>query len=138
MSHRTLTDIERAERRQADRDRLEQAARTLLSSDGWQRWVKVRSTNGLARNSFGNQLLIAMQRVAAHCLLRLDGEAEGGCTLPPSAGRGRHWVQGYRDHPWRRATCGARRCERLSRSGAWTSSNGICARTRAGLAAALS
>jgi N-terminal domain of anti-restriction factor ArdC len=61
MGYRKLTDAERAARRQADRDRLEQAARALLSSDGWQRWVKVRSTNGLARYSFGNQLLIAMQ-----------------------------------------------------------------------------
>jgi hypothetical protein len=62
MGHRKLTDAERAERRKADRDRLEHAARALLSSDGWQRWVRVRSTNGLARYSFGNQLLIAMQR----------------------------------------------------------------------------
>ncbi len=62
MSNRKPTDAERAERRQADRDRLEQAARALLSSDGWQRWVRVRSTNGLSRYSFGNQLLIAMQR----------------------------------------------------------------------------
>jgi hypothetical protein len=62
MGYCKLADAERAERRQADRDRLEQAARALLSSDGWQRWVKVRSTNGLARYSFGNQLLIAMQR----------------------------------------------------------------------------
>ncbi|MHB8233480.1 MAG: ArdC-like ssDNA-binding domain-containing protein [Solirubrobacteraceae bacterium] len=62
MSHRHLTDAERAERRQADRNRSEQAARALLSSDGWQRWVRVRSTNGLSRYSFGNQLLIAMQR----------------------------------------------------------------------------
>src|SRR5229473_3104180 len=62
MGYRKLTDAERAKRCQADRDRLEQAARALLSSEGWQRWVKVRSTNGLARYSFGNQLLIAMQR----------------------------------------------------------------------------
>ncbi len=62
MRNRNLTDAERAERRQADRDRLEQAARALLSSEGWQRWVRVRSTNGLCRYSFGNQLLIAMQR----------------------------------------------------------------------------
>src|SRR5271156_4648754 len=58
MAHR---EAERAERRQADRDRLEQAARALLSSEGWQRWVRVRSTNGLSRYSFHNQLLIAMQ-----------------------------------------------------------------------------
>jgi hypothetical protein len=62
MGYRKLSDAERAERHQADRDRLEHAARALLSSDGWQRWVEVRSTNGLARYSFGNQLLIAMQR----------------------------------------------------------------------------
>jgi hypothetical protein len=61
MANRKLTEAERAERRQADRDRLEQAARALLSSEGWQRWVRVRSTNGLSRYSFGNQLLIAMQ-----------------------------------------------------------------------------
>ncbi len=61
MGYHRLTEAERAERRQADRDRLEQAARALLSSEGWQRWVRVRSTNGLSRYSFGNQLLIAMQ-----------------------------------------------------------------------------
>ena len=44
MRNRKLSDAERAERRQADRERLEQAARALLSSEGWQRWVKVRST----------------------------------------------------------------------------------------------
>jgi N-terminal domain of anti-restriction factor ArdC len=59
---RKLTDNERADRRRGDRDRLEQAARALLSSEGWQRWVRVRATNGLSRYSFGNQLLIAMQR----------------------------------------------------------------------------
>jgi hypothetical protein len=34
MGYRKLTDSERAERRQADRDRLEQAAGALLSSAG--------------------------------------------------------------------------------------------------------
>lgn len=62
MSHRKLTEKERADRRQAHRDRIERAARALLSSDGWSRWVQVRSTNGLARYSFNNQLLIALQR----------------------------------------------------------------------------
>jgi hypothetical protein len=61
MAYRKLTETERAERRQADRDRLEQAARALLSSEGWRRWVRVRSTNGLSRYSFHNQLLIAVQ-----------------------------------------------------------------------------
>ena len=62
MASRKLTDAEHAARRKADRDRLEQAARELLTSDGWKRWVKIRATNGLARYSFGNQLLIALQR----------------------------------------------------------------------------
>jgi hypothetical protein len=62
MSYRKLTDAERAQRRQADRERLERAARALLTSEGWQRWVRVRSSNGLARYSFHNQLLIALQR----------------------------------------------------------------------------
>ena len=62
MSYRKLTEAERAQRRRADRERLERAARALLTSEGWQRWVRVRSTNGLARYSFGNQLLIALQR----------------------------------------------------------------------------
>jgi len=62
MSRRNLTEAERAERRRVDRERLDSAARALLSSEGWQRWVRVRATNGLSRYSFGNQLLIALQR----------------------------------------------------------------------------
>lgn len=54
------TEEERAARRRADRDRLEQAARALLTSEGWQRWVRVRAANGLRRYSVGNQMLIAM------------------------------------------------------------------------------
>lgn len=65
MAHTTLTDAEHNARRQADRERLEQAARALLSSEGWQRWMRVRATNGLARYSLGNQLLIALQKPEA-------------------------------------------------------------------------
>jgi hypothetical protein len=65
MSARRITDAERAERRSADRERLEHAARALLDSSGWQRWVRVRATNGLARYSFHNQLLIALQQPEA-------------------------------------------------------------------------
>lgn len=68
----TTTAAERAARRAADRDRLEQAARALLSSDGWQRWLRVRATNGLARYSLGNQMLIALQRQASQCFLGRD------------------------------------------------------------------
>jgi antirestriction protein ArdC len=60
-TRRRLTDDERAQRRAQDRERLEQAARDLLTSEGWQRWVRVRARNGLARYSLNNQLLIALQ-----------------------------------------------------------------------------
>ena len=57
-----LCEQARAERRQADRDRLHDAARQLLSSEGWQRWVGVRSRHGLARLSLSNQLMVAIAR----------------------------------------------------------------------------
>lgn len=55
-----LTEAERDRRRTQDRERLKAATEQLLSSEGWQRWVRVRSRNGLARYSISNQLLIAM------------------------------------------------------------------------------
>jgi len=42
------------------RERLHDAAQQLLSSDGWQRWVRVRARGGLARLSLNNQLLVAL------------------------------------------------------------------------------
>lgn len=61
MSKHRLSEAERDQRRVADRERLRQAAEQLLSSEGWQRWVNTRATNGLSRYSFNNQLLIALQ-----------------------------------------------------------------------------
>jgi hypothetical protein len=46
-----LTGEEREQRRVRDRERLKIAAERLLTSEGWQRWVRVRSRNGLARYS---------------------------------------------------------------------------------------
>ena len=57
---KNLTPEERDERRKADRERLEAAARALLTTDGWQRWIKVRAANGLSRYSVNNQLIIAI------------------------------------------------------------------------------
>jgi hypothetical protein len=57
----SLSDEERDARRKADRNRMEQAARALLTTEGWQRWVKVRATNGLGRYSLRNQMLIAIE-----------------------------------------------------------------------------
>lgn len=58
---RQLTEAERDARRQADRERLAEAAHALLTSDGWQRWIQVRAHNGLCRYSVGNQMLIAVE-----------------------------------------------------------------------------
>jgi hypothetical protein len=57
---RRLSDVEREHRRIADRERLHDAAQQLLTSDGWQRWVRVRARGGLARLSLNNQLLVAL------------------------------------------------------------------------------
>lgn len=55
-----MTTAERQERRQADRDKAIAAVRELQSSEGWQRWLGVR--RHFHRYSFGNQILIAMQK----------------------------------------------------------------------------
>lgn len=60
FNRRPLTDEERDARRQADRDRIEHAARALLTSEGWQRWIKVRASNGLSKYSVSNQMLVAL------------------------------------------------------------------------------
>ena len=59
--YRKLTETERDERRRAGRDRLENAARELLTSEGWARWVRVRSSVGLGRYSPRNQWIIASE-----------------------------------------------------------------------------
>ena len=61
FKRKPLTDEERDARRKADRDRIEQAARALLTTDGWQRWIKVRASNGLSRYSLGNQMILAIE-----------------------------------------------------------------------------
>ena len=60
-NRRPLTEAERDARRHADRERVEQAARELLTTDGWQRWIRVRASNGLSRYSLRNQWLIALE-----------------------------------------------------------------------------
>jgi hypothetical protein len=58
-SSRRMSETERAERRRQDRERLQQAARELLSSDGWARWVRVRAM--FHSYSAGNCMLLAIQ-----------------------------------------------------------------------------
>jgi hypothetical protein len=55
----------REARRAEDRERLKHAAEQLLTSEGWQRWVRVRARGGLARLSLNNQLLVALQNPEA-------------------------------------------------------------------------
>jgi hypothetical protein len=43
-SRSCLSEQERAQRRQADRERLKRAAEELLCSEGWARWVRVRAS----------------------------------------------------------------------------------------------
>jgi hypothetical protein len=47
------------DRRREDRERLEEATRALMTTEGWVRWAGARSR--FHRYSFGNQLLIAAQ-----------------------------------------------------------------------------
>jgi N-terminal domain of anti-restriction factor ArdC len=57
---RRLTDEERAERREQQRRLLDSAVRELLTSEGWERWVRTRAT--FHRYSWRNTMLIATQR----------------------------------------------------------------------------
>jgi antirestriction protein ArdC len=56
---RQLTDDERAERRAQERELMDKAVRSLLTSDGWQRWVRIRAM--FRQYSAANTWLIAMQ-----------------------------------------------------------------------------
>jgi N-terminal domain of anti-restriction factor ArdC len=60
LNRKPPTEEERDARRKADRERIEQAARELLTTEGWRRWIKVRASNGLSRYSVSNQMLIAL------------------------------------------------------------------------------
>jgi hypothetical protein len=43
-SRHKLTDAEREQRRRRDRERLADAIRELLSSEGWRAWLRTRAT----------------------------------------------------------------------------------------------
>jgi hypothetical protein len=58
-SSRRVTEQDRAERRRQDRERVQHAARELLSCDGWARWVKTRAM--FHSYSAGNCMLLAAQ-----------------------------------------------------------------------------
>jgi antirestriction protein ArdC len=54
-----LTDEERAERREKERELVKASVEALRSSEGWQAWLESRSR--FHKYSLGNQLLIAVQ-----------------------------------------------------------------------------
>lgn len=56
---RPPSEEERAERRAAEREQMREAVEALRTSEGWQRWLRVR--RHFHDYSFQNQLLIAMQ-----------------------------------------------------------------------------
>jgi hypothetical protein len=55
---RRLSEAEREQRRSAERERVKEAAEQLLTSEGWQRWVRARSM--FRRYSAHNCMLIAL------------------------------------------------------------------------------
>jgi hypothetical protein len=56
---RRPTEAERAARRRQDRERLQRATEELLSSEGWQRWVRARAV--FHSYSLQNSMLLAHQ-----------------------------------------------------------------------------
>ena len=56
---RQLTDDQRAELRSKERELMDEAVRSLLTSEGWQRWVRVRAL--FRQYSAANTWLIAIQ-----------------------------------------------------------------------------
>jgi hypothetical protein len=86
-SKRTLTDAECEQRRVQQRERLKQSAQQLLTSEGWQRWVRIRSRHGLARLSLTNQLLIALARPEATFVAGFKGWLRLGYCVPADTER---------------------------------------------------
>jgi hypothetical protein len=66
---RRLTGERREQRHAAEREQMRAAIASLQTSEGWQRWLATR--RHFHSYSLHNQLLIATQRLASHCLLRL-------------------------------------------------------------------
>jgi len=58
-SRRQLSEAEREEKRAGERELMAQAVESLRSSEGWQRWLRLR--RHFHSYSFANQLLIAFQ-----------------------------------------------------------------------------
>src|SRR3954452_12088315 len=100
MPKRTqLSEAEREQRRAADRAFVQQAVEQLRSSEGWQRWLATR--RHFHSYSLRNQLPLAMQKLASHCLLERDGCPSGPTAAQIRAAaprRDRYDFRGIRSH----------------------------------------
>jgi antirestriction protein ArdC len=105
---RQLTDEERAERRERDREFARQAVERLRSSNGWKAWLTARAS--FHSYSLGNQLLIAMQRPTAtrvsgfkawlklgYCVSRGETAIRIWAPCPPSRKQLERWQQSGTD-----------------------------------------
>lgn len=156
-----LSDEEREARRQAERELLAAAVEQLKSSEGWLRWLKVRSS--FHSYSATNQLLIALQnpnatRVAGfqkwlklgRCVRKGEKGIKIFAPVPPSKKKLEDWKSAGADPRKRPRTLfkltsvfdlsrtpGARRTVRTSRhaSRPWSSSSSRSASWAAGRAA---
>ncbi len=95
---RRLSDEEREQRRARDRQRLQDACEQLLSSDGWQRWVRARARNGLARYSVSNLCLILLANPNASFVAGFKAWIELGYCVR----KGEHAVWIFAPMPTRR------------------------------------
>ena len=97
-----LTEEERAQKRAADREYVQQAVEALRTSDGWRRWLATRAV--FHRYSLTNQLLIAMQRPTAvrvagfrkwlqlgYCVRKGEKAIRIWAPCPPSAKKIQAW-----------------------------------------------
>jgi hypothetical protein len=75
-SQRKLSDAEREQRRRRDRERLADAMRELLTSDGWTAWLRARAT--LHDYSLHNTCLSPRKRAAAASTRRTSPVSEPG------------------------------------------------------------
>lgn len=105
---RPPSEAERAERRAAEREQMRRAVEALRTSEGWQRWLKVR--RHFHSYSFANQLMIAMQcpqatRVAGfrkwleigYCVRKGEKAIRIWAPCPPSKKAIRRWREAGAD-----------------------------------------
>ncbi len=108
MASRTLTDQQRGERRERERELVRSSIEQLRSSDGWRQWLKARARFG--RYSVRNQLLIANQHPSAtkvagfrawlalgYCVSKGERAIRIWAPCPPSKTKLDRWQQAGAD-----------------------------------------